>query len=309
LVAFPTEMGRETDQPRSGCLDPRVSELAERQYGVVTFGQLLDLGLGEHGIYERVRTKRLHRLHRGVYAVGHEQLRRDGRLLAAVLACGRGAVLSHASAAALWEIRGSAATVIDVTVPSRAGRLRRSGIRIHRSGRLRAEDVTTNNGIPVTTVARTLLDLADVLPKQALKRAIDESEYLRLFDLISVVAVVNANPGRRGATLLKSAAEPPQLTRSELENRFLRLCARHQIPKPLTNHTVCGYQVDAFWPRARLVLELDGYAAHGTRRAFQSDRERDRRLVRAGFRAIRVTPVDVTTERVLAQELRELIRS
>jgi hypothetical protein len=290
-------------------LDRRVSELAARQYGVVTLGQLLGLGLGEHGIYERVRTRRLLRLHRGIYAVGHEQLRGDGYRLAAVMACGPGAVLSHASAAALWSIRASAATVIDVTVPSRAGRLSRSGIRIHRSGRLGVQDVTTKDAIPVTTVARTLLDLADVLPKQALKRAIDESEYLRLFDLTSLVAVVNANTGRRGATLLKAAAEPPHLTRSELEKRLLALCSRHKIPEPLTNLTLCGYEVDAFWPHANLVVELDGYAAHGTRRAFQSDRKRDRSLVRAGFRPIRLTPLDMRRERLLAEELRELLRS
>jgi Transcriptional regulator, AbiEi antitoxin/Protein of unknown function (DUF559) len=302
-------MGRETDQPPPGCLDRRVSGLAARQYGVVTLGQLLGVGLGEHGVYERVRTGRLLRLYRGVYAVGHEQLRADGYRLAAVLACGPGAVLSHASAAALWGIRGSAATVIDVTVPSRAGRLSRNGIRIHRSGRLGARDVTTKDGIPVTTVARTLLDLADVLPKQALKRAIDESEYLRLFDPTSVVAVVEANPGRCGTRLLKAAAEPPHLTRSELENGFLALCSRHRIPEPLTNLTLCGYEVDAFWPQAKLVVELDGYAAHGTRRAFYSDRQRDRHLVRAGFRPIRLTPLDLRREGPLAAELRDLLRS
>ena len=196
-----------------------------------------------------------------------------------------------------------------MTVPSQNGRVRRDGIRIHRSGRLGVQDVTTKDAIPVTTVARTLLDLADVLPKQALKRAIDESDYLRLFDLTSLVAVVNANPGRRGATLLNAAAEPPHLTRSELESRFLTLCARHNIPEPLTNEIVCGYEVDAFWPHANLVVELDGYAAHGTRRAFQSDRKRDRRLVRAGFRPIRLTPLDLKRERLLAEELRELLRS
>jgi very-short-patch-repair endonuclease len=108
--------------------------------------------------------------------------------------------------------------------------------------------------------------------------------------------VVNANAGRRGAKLLKAAAEPPQLTRSELENRFLALRARYDIPSPVTNHIVCGYEVDAFWPQANLVVELDGYAAHGTRRAFQSDREGDRRLVRAGFRPIRLTPLDLRKE-------------
>jgi Transcriptional regulator, AbiEi antitoxin/Protein of unknown function (DUF559) len=290
-------------------LDRRVSELAAREYGVVTLAQLLGLGLGEHGVYERVRTGRLLRLHRGVYAVGHEQLRGDGYRLAAVLACGPGAVLSHASAAALWSIRASAATIIDVTVPSRAGRLSRSGIRIHRSGRLGVQEVTTKDAIPVTTVARTLLDLADVLPEQALKRAIDESEYLRLFDLTSLVAVVSANPGRRGATLLKVAAEPPHLTRSELEIRFLTLCARHSIPEPQTNQIVCGYEVDAFWPEANLVVELDGYAAHGTRRAFQRDLARDRRLVGAGYRPIRVTPLDLADARSLAAELLDLLRS
>ena len=209
----------------------------------------------------------------------------------------------------MWNLRSSAATRIDVTVPSQNGRRSRDGIRIHRSGRLGAQDVTTQHGIPVTTVARTLLDLADVLSKPALKRAIDESDYLRLFDLTALVAVVDGNPGRRGARLLKAAAAPQHLTRSELENRFLALCSRHKIPEPLTNVTLCGYEVDAFWPQAKLVVELDGYGAHGTRRAFQSDRERDRLLVRAGFRPIRLTPLDLRKERLLADELRDLLRS
>ena len=136
-----------------------------------------------------------------------------------------------------------------MTVPSQNGRASRNGIRVHRSGRLGAQDVTTKDGIPVTTVARTLLDLADVLPEQALKRAVDESDYLRLFDLTALVAVAEANPGRRGARLLKAAAEPPHLTRSELENRFLALCSRHRIPEPLTNLTLYGYEVDPSGPR------------------------------------------------------------
>lgn len=237
-------MGRKSDQAP---VDPGIAALAQRQYGVATLNQLLALGLGEHGLYERVRTKRLIRLHRGVYAVGHRQLRREGYWLAAVLACGPGAVLSYVGAAELWSIRGSSAGVIDVTVPSRAGRVRRKGIRMHRSSRL---------------------DLADVLQPQALKRAIDESEYQRLFDLTSLIAVVNRNPGRRGATLLRAAADPPHLTRSELENRFLASCTRHNLPEPRTNQMLLGYEVDAHWPQAKVVVELDGYAAHGTRRAF-----------------------------------------
>ena len=134
-----------------------------RQYGVVTRGQLLAAGVGETGIKERVRTGRLIRLHRGVFALGHRELRREGHWLAAVLACGPGAVLSHVDAAAHWNIRQSAAALVHVTVPTRAGRVRRRGLRIHRSGRLAAEQVTVHEGIPVTTLARTLLDLADVL--------------------------------------------------------------------------------------------------------------------------------------------------
>lgn len=299
-------MGTKGDLPS---VDHTLAAIADRQYGVLTRDQLFRSGLSAHGIHERVRTKRLLRLHRGVYAPGHKRLRRNGYLLAAVLACGEEAVASHGSAAELWNIRGNASSVVDVTVPSQNGRVRRKGIRTHRSGRLGPADVTIKDGIPVTTVARTLLDLADVLNHQALKRAIDESEYQRLFDLTALTAVVNANPGRRGTKVLRLAKDPPHLTRSEMENRFLRICARHNIPAPHTNQTMLGYEVDAFWPHANLVVELDGYAAHGTRKAFQADRERDRRLVSAGFRPVRVTPLDLRNEPALARELRALLRS
>jgi predicted transcriptional regulator of viral defense system len=167
LGALHVEMDTKGAQPP---LDVRLAALAKRQHGVVSLGQLLDLGLSLKGIAERVRTGRLHRIHRGVYAVSPARLRTEGYWLAAVLACGPGAVLSHRSAASLWELRAAAAPAIDVTVPSRSGRKRRRGIRVHRSSRLTAEEVMTREGIPVTTVARTLLDLADVLPSQALKR-------------------------------------------------------------------------------------------------------------------------------------------
>ena len=132
-----------------------------------------------------------------MYAYGHDRLTQQGYWLAAVLACGPGAALSHRSGAALWEMRRGGVGVIDVTVPSRAGRIRRKGIRIHRSGRLAAEEVTDKDGIPVTTVARTLLDLADVLDLQALRRAVTEAEYRNLFDLTALIAVVEST--REGA--------------------------------------------------------------------------------------------------------------
>ena len=286
-----------------------MAAVAARQYGLVTRDQLRELGLGPTGIGARIRTRRLHRLHRGVYSVGHNVLLEQAYWLAAVLACGRGAVLSHLSAAALWEIRGDPGAHVHLTVPSQAGRARRPRIRIHRSRRLAPEDVTIHEGIPVTTVARTLLDLADVLSKQALKRAIDESEYRRLFDLTAVVAAVGRNPNRRSRKLVALAAGPAELTRSPLEDRFLAIVQRHGLPRPQVNHQVAGYQVDFYWPHAKLVVELDGFAAHGTRRAFQSDRERDRRLTLAGLTPIRLTAQDLRNERALADELRSLVRS
>jgi hypothetical protein len=225
-----------------------------------------------------------------VYAYGHDRLTRKGYWLAAVLACGPGAVLSHGSAAALLELRQSGAGLIDVTVPSRAGRIRREGIRIHRSGRLGAEEVTIVDGIPVTTVARTLLDLADVIDLQALRRAVTEAEYRNVFDLTALIAVVESNPGRRLKKLKRAALEGRlHRTRSPLEDRFLRFIARYGVEEPESGVWIEGYELDFLWRRADLAVELDGLAAHGTRRAINADRLRDRVLWRRGIRTMRLT--------------------
>ena len=268
---------------------PGLGELARRQWGILTRAQLSDFGVGDSGVRDWVQTGRLHRLHRGIYAYGHDRLRVEGRWLAAVLACGPGAVLSHGSGAGLWEIRQSNSAYIDVTVPSRAGRIRRKGIRVHRSGRLTSEEVTMRSGIPVTTVARTLLDLADVLDGQALRRAVTEAEYRGRFDLTSLNAVVEANPGRRGRRVLEAAGARRHRTRSPLEDRFLRFMERYGVEDPRTNAWIEGHEVDFVWTRAGLVVELDGVAAHTTRAALNADRLRDRRLWRAGLRTIRLT--------------------
>jgi very-short-patch-repair endonuclease len=268
---------------------PGLVELARRQWGVVTREQLMQSGLRTRGISDWVRSGRLVRLHRGIYAYGHDRLRVEGRWLAAVLACGPGAVLSHGSGAGLWEIRQSNSAFIDVTVPSRAGRIRRKGIRVHRSGRLTSEEVAMRSGIPVTTVARTLLDLADVLDGQALRRAVTEAEYRGRFDLTSLNAVVEANPGRRGRRVLEAAGARRHRTRSPLEDRFLRFMERYGVEDPRTNAWIEGHEVDFVWTRAGLVVELDGVAAHTTRAALNADRLRDRRLWRAGLRTIRLT--------------------
>ena len=268
---------------------PTLGELARRQWGIVTLAQLTEAGLRDRGVRDWVQSGRLHRLYRGIYAYGHDRLRVEGRWLAAVFACGPGAVLSHRDAAQLWELRQSSSALVDVTVPSRNGRMRRRGIRVHRSGRLAPEEVTTRHGIPVTTVARTLLDLADVLDRQALRRAVTEAEYTSRFDLDSLTAVVEANPGRRGRRVIEAVEGRRHRTRSPLEERFLRVLERYGVEEPESGVWLEGYEVDFVSPRAGLVVELDGVAAHGTRAAVRRDRKRDRVLWRAGFRTMRLT--------------------
>jgi predicted transcriptional regulator of viral defense system len=283
LVALSPDVGGKVDLPG-------VQEVARRQWGVVTLAQLVAAGLSDRGVEEWIRTKRIVRLHRGVYAYGHDRLRTQGYWLAAVLTCGPGARLSHTSVAALWEMRQSGGGLIDVTVPSRPGRVRRKGIRVHRSGRLTPEEVTQIDGIPVTTVARTLLDLADVLDHRALRRAVTEAEYRNVFDLTALDAVVESNPGRRTKKLMHAAmGEKQHRTRSPLEDRFLRFVDRYGVEEPDSGVWVQGYDIDFLWRSANLAVELDGLNAHGTREAVRRDRKRDRILWRAGIRTLRLT--------------------
>jgi hypothetical protein len=282
---------------------PELAELVRRQWGVVTRAQLVALGKGSKGISEWLQSGRLHRLYRGVYAVGHDRLRLEGRWLAAVMACGLGAVLSHRDAAQLWALRQSSSALIEVTVPSRNGRRARAGIRIHRTSRLRPEEVTVRHGIPVTTVARTLLDLADVLDTQALKRAITEAEYTNQLDLRAIDAVVQSNPGRRGARLMAALGRAGDRTRSPLEDRFLAFVERHNVEPPQTAVSIEGYELDFIWPRAGLVVELDGLAAHTTSSAFNADRLRDRRLWNAGLRTMRLTHKALDDEDAVLDDL------
>jgi very-short-patch-repair endonuclease len=280
-----------------------LAEVAARQWGLVTRAQLTALGVGDSGVRDWVRTGRLHRLYRGIYAVGHDRLRLEGRWLAAVLACGPGAVLSHRDAAALWGLRQSHSALIDVTVPSRNGRRAQRGIRLHRTGRLRPDEVTVRHGIPVTTVARTLLDLADVLDRQALKRVITEAEYTHQFDLTAINAAVQNNPGRRRAKLMEAVAGRRHRTRSKLELRFLALLERHGVAEPETGVWISGYETDFLWRAAGLVVETDGLDAHSTREAVKRDRKRDRVLARAGFRTMRLTDEDLDDEYEVLDDL------
>ncbi|MEA2289197.1 MAG: hypothetical protein QOD55_1194 [Solirubrobacteraceae bacterium] len=284
-----------------------MAALAARQHGVVARGQLRALGLKGTAIAHRVRAGRLHRVHRGVYAVGHPVLGAHGRWMAAVLACGPTAALSHASAAALWEIRASAGSKIDVTVRTAGGR-DRAGLRIHRTPSLSPDETTVLHGIPVTTPARTLLDLAATLPRRRLERALDQADVLRLLDGQSLDAVVRAHAGRAGTARLTTTLDRHHpgttLTRSELEERMLALCRAGALPRPAVNAHVDGLEVDFLFPGHRLAVETDGWRYHRTRTAFERDRHRDATLARAGYRVLRFTHRQLDEEpRTVAETL------
>jgi very-short-patch-repair endonuclease/predicted transcriptional regulator of viral defense system len=286
-----------------------VARLAGRQHGVVARRQLEAIGLSASAVGRWAAEGRLHRVHRGVYAVGHRVVTVDGRRMAAVLAAGPGAVLSHASAAALWEIRPSAAARIDVSVRSAGGRRKRRGLRIHRAMQLRDDEITEHHGIRVTTPARTLFDLASSLPRRALERALDEAEIRDLYDRRELQAVSAAHAGERGAAALQRAIDEdadPTLTDSELEELMLALCDEHGLPRPRPRAWVAALRVDFLFAQSRLVVETDGYRYHRTRRAFERDRERDATLARAGYRTLRFTHRQLTRR---PAEVAETIRS
>jgi Protein of unknown function (DUF559)/Transcriptional regulator, AbiEi antitoxin len=285
-------------------VDRAIARIAERQHGVLSLLQLRALGFGTRAVSARVAAGRLHRVYRGVYAVGHPRLTIKGRWMAAVLACGPGAVLSHRDAAALWGIRKSGRAAIDVMTPRRGGRSL-SGIDVHRTRRLQPEDTTKVAGIPCTTVARTLLDLAEVVNRRQVERACDQADLERLLDATALDAVLSRANGRRGAPVLYAILDEyaigQTVTRSEMEERFLALCERAGLPRPEVNAWIvrpdgAHAQADFLWREQRLIVETDGRAAHGTRRAFEHDRRRDQQLMLAGWRVIRVTWRQLTRE-------------
>jgi very-short-patch-repair endonuclease len=216
----------------------------------------------------------------------------EGIYLAAVLACGARAVLSHRSAADHLGLRPCSRSAVDVTAPGRAGK-QRQGIDVHRASGLDQRDVTTVRGIPTTTVARTLLDLATTLDRTALERAVEQAEKLRIFDLAAVVDVATRAGNRRSATALRDAiaayTPEPAFVRSQLERRFLELCRAAGVPKPRTNNVTKGEEIDFTWPDCRLMIEVDSHRHHGTRAAFERDRRRDQRLTAVGWRVVRFT--------------------
>jgi very-short-patch-repair endonuclease/predicted transcriptional regulator of viral defense system len=274
-------------------VDLRIAELAERQHGVVARGQLLATGVSRRVIGHRVAQGRLLPVHRGVYAVGHRGGSQEARWMAAVLASGQCAVLSHRSAASLWRIRATTRSLIEVTASRQRSR---PGIETHR-GSLPGDEMTVLRGIPVTTVPRTLLDLAAVLTRRDVERAVEEAEVLQLADALSVADLVERHPGRRGVATIRAILATQRvgstITRSELEERFLVLLDQAGLPRPDVNRSihVSGRWIegDCVWLPQRMIAELDGHAFHTTAAAFERDRCRDRALQAAGWRVVRIT--------------------
>jgi len=277
-------------------IDHAVAALAERQHGFVAHGQLLALGLSGSAIGRRVDGGRLHRRFRGVYAVGHGRIGIEGMWWAAVLAYAPDGVLSHASAAAAWAVMRSR----ELHVTANGGRKRRRGIIFHQR-RLPAAEITELRGLPITTPARTLLDLAaSGLNRTRLELAVDAAERQRLLDFADLRELLARYPARPGTPLLKAvlaAYTDPVDVRSELEALVLELCGAHGLPRPLVNCSIEGSVRDFCWPSSRLVVEADSYAWHRSPSALNADRERDVELTLAGWRVLRFTHAQITGRR------------
>jgi very-short-patch-repair endonuclease len=295
--------------------DARMADIAALQHGVVSVEQLRGVGIGEKGVRSRVRAGRLHRVHRGVYAVGHAALAPEGRWTAAVLAVGAGshrtsdsvlrfwgAATSHRSAACLWNLLPVKDHPVEVIVAGGGGRTNRRGIRVHRSHLLIPADVTLRHRIPVTTPTRTIADLRrassqgwrGALPPRELRKAIRQASVLGL--PIGEQAAIGTGQG-------------DDRTRSDLELDFLQLCRRHRLPAPEVNVHIGSYLVDFLWRDRRLIVETDGYVFHRGREAFQDDHSRDLDLKGLGYEVVRLSERQINEEpNKVAKTLAALLR-
>jgi hypothetical protein len=293
-----TRAGRQSRRGARTARERAISELAAGQHGLVTRAQLASVGLGDHAIDTRLLNGRLHPVHRGVYLVGHTNALPHAPEMAAVLACGPGAVVSHRSAALLWALLAFEAREharawrrVEVTVAGRDPGLK-PGIHVHRVRALDPRETRACDGIPITTPARTLLDLAMTASTWELERATAEAFRRRLTSDRELCFLLARHRGRRGAGILRKLLErnaPPALTRSAAEDRFLALVRAAPIPEPAVNVRLGPHEVDFLWRRQRLVVEIDGFDFHSSRAAFERDRLRDAELQASNFRVMRVT--------------------
>jgi predicted transcriptional regulator of viral defense system len=305
--------GRNVDDP----LDRRVSEYAASQHGTVAVRQLVSLGMSASAVRGRVASGRLHRIHSGVVAVMPPKLlTRKGAIMAATLACRPGTMASKRAASALYELRLAQRAWIDVTTPGVKGH-RREGIRVHNGTTLAAADVTVIDNIPCTSLARTLLDICEDAPRREVERAMDVAEQREILDVCAIDDVLARANGRRGAKLLRAVLAEHNvgstLTRNDLEEAFLAICRAVELPPDAVNVWIpfpegSGAEADFLWRRQRLVVEVDGRSVHATKRAFQSDRRRDQRLMLLGWRVVRFTWQQVMYEAAyVAATLRGLL--
>ncbi len=275
-----------------------LARIAGRQHGVISRRQILALGFDAEFIHRSLQSGRLHRVFPGVFAVGHAALTAEGRWMAAVLACGETAVLSHISAALLWGLVDRASSLIHVLVPGRGSRSR-PGLVIHRTRRLPADHRTERDGIPVTTPHRTLLDLATLLPPERLRFAVEAADRAGLLDVRALLALCDEFRGRRGVAALRRLALEQRggahRTKSPPEALFLRRCLERGFVEPLVNTRLHGYEVDFHWPAANLVIEIDTYTYHRSWAQRQRDLERDAKLKSRGIEVVRLTPEMIET--------------
>jgi hypothetical protein len=272
--------------------------LAESQQGLVTRRQLLTLGFSTSAIDHRVALGRLHPIMRGVYAVGWRRLTPKRRWMAAVLGCGEGAVLSHRSAAALWGFAVERGPVVEISARKPRSEPRRSGIEARGRPSLPDEDVTSRDGIPVTTPARTLLDLATLLTARQLERAVNEADKRDLVDPVELRRALAGYAGEPGVRALRHLLDRDtfQLSDSDLEIYFRPIAARAGLPPPLAKQFVNGFEVDFQWPELGLVIETDGLRYHRTPAAQARDRIRDQAHTAAGLTPLRFTHWQVKNE-------------
>ena len=284
-------------------IDKAIAALARTQHGYITRQQLLDLGLGPRAIEYRVAIGRLIPVYRGVYAVGHVPLGMEARAHAAVLACGTGAVLSHGSAASLWRYVKDWSRPLEVTAKSDR---RRPGITVHRATSLTHRDVTQQLGIPVTSPARTVLDMTPRLGDRQLRRFMRDARLTHTLGLSDLAELLARHPRHPATKRLQPFIDPRRAggpTRSEFEDAFIEFASRYDLPAPITNTRLHGYEIDALFPAERVIVELDGAEFHLDREVFESDRERDAALLEAGYVTVRIT-----WERLKQQPAREAAR-
>jgi predicted transcriptional regulator of viral defense system/very-short-patch-repair endonuclease len=285
-------VGDKGQPPRHG----ELADLAKRQHGVVATRQLDGIGYGRNAVAKAAKAGRLHRVHRGVYVVGYKRLTWHGRCMAAVLASSP-SVASHWSAGWLWGLLRSRPGTVHVTCPK--GRRAQRSFVTHRT-ELAAVDQTIRDGIPVTSLPRTILDLAVDSRSKTVARYIERAEESKAFDLGEMRELLDRSNGHQGAAKVSATLDAyfseRQFTRSDLERRFLALVRHAGLPEPAMNSFVAGHEIDAYWDDARFGVEIDVYATHGSRVSFEADRTRDDELLLAGLETIRVTGVRLDRE-------------